>query len=71
MKWWWPVAGRPTGLDAIEWAKKGEALGAGEILLTCPWDADGTKKGFDLEMTRRRHQRRPHPQSSPPAAAAP
>ena len=41
----------PTGLDAIEWAKKGEALGAGEILLTS-MDADGTKKGFDLEMTR-------------------
>ncbi|MDY4953241.1 MAG: imidazole glycerol phosphate synthase subunit HisF [Candidatus Onthomonas sp.] len=41
----------PTGLDAIEWAQKGEALGAGEILLTS-MDADGTKKGFDLEMTR-------------------
>ena len=41
----------PTGLDAIAWAKKGEALGAGEILLTS-MDADGTKKGFDLEMTR-------------------
>ena len=41
----------PTGLDAIEWAKKGEALGAGEILLTS-MDADDTKKGFDLEMTR-------------------
>lgn len=41
----------PTGLDAVEWAKKGEALGAGEILLTS-MDADGTKKGFDLEMTR-------------------
>lgn len=41
----------PTGLDAIEWAKQGEALGAGEILLTS-MDADGTKKGFDLEMTR-------------------
>ena len=39
----------PTGLDAIEWAKKGEALGAGEILLTS-MDADGTKKGFDLEL---------------------
>lgn len=41
----------PTGLDAIEWAKQGEALGAGEILLTS-MDADGTKKGFDLDMTR-------------------
>lgn len=41
----------PTGLDAVEWAKKGEALGAGEILLTS-MDADGTKTGFDLDMTR-------------------
>lgn len=41
----------PTGLDAVEWAKQGEALGAGEILLTS-MDADGTKQGFDLEMTR-------------------
>ena len=40
-----------TGLDAVEWAKRGEALGAGEILLTS-MDADGTKAGFDLEMTR-------------------
>ena len=41
----------PTGKDAIEWAKEGERLGAGEILLTS-MDADGTKQGFDLEMTR-------------------
>ena len=41
----------PTGLDAVEWALRGEALGAGEILLTS-MDADGTKAGFDLEMTR-------------------
>jgi cyclase len=41
----------PTGLDAVEWAKQGEALGAGEILLTS-MDADGTKQGFDLEMTK-------------------
>jgi len=40
-----------TGLDAVEWAKRGEALGAGEILLTS-MDADGTKAGFDLEMTK-------------------
>ena len=40
-----------TGLDAVEWARRGEALGAGEILLTS-MDADGTKAGFDLEMTR-------------------
>ena len=41
----------PTGLDGVEWARRGEALGAGEILLTS-MDADGTKAGFDLEMTR-------------------
>ncbi len=41
----------PTGLDAVEWAREGERLGAGEILLTS-MDADGTKAGFDIEMTR-------------------
>jgi cyclase len=41
----------PTGLDAVEWAKKAESLGAGEILLTS-MDRDGTKKGYDLELTR-------------------
>lgn len=40
-----------TGIDAIEWAKKVEALGAGEILLTS-MDCDGTKAGYDLELTR-------------------
>lgn len=40
----------PTGLDAVEWAKKGENLGAGEILLTS-MDRDGTKIGYDLELT--------------------
>ncbi|MFH1429719.1 MAG: imidazole glycerol phosphate synthase subunit HisF [Candidatus Margulisiibacteriota bacterium] len=40
-----------TGLDAVEWAKKVEELGAGEILLTS-MDADGTKAGYDLELTR-------------------
>ena len=40
-----------TGLNAIEWAKKVEKLGAGEILLTS-MDTDGVKKGFDLEITR-------------------
>lgn len=39
----------PTGLDVVEWAKKGEALGAGEILLTS-MDTDGTKAGFDIPM---------------------
>lgn len=41
----------PTGLDAVEWAKQVQALGAGEILLTS-MDGDGTKSGFDLELTR-------------------
>ncbi len=41
----------PTGLDAFEWAKEVESRGAGEILLTS-MDADGTKAGFDLEITR-------------------
>ncbi len=42
----------PTGLDALEWARKVEKLGAGEILLTS-MDADGTKNGYDLELTGR------------------
>jgi len=41
----------PTGIDAIDWAKDGADRGAGEILLTS-MDADGTKNGFDLELTR-------------------
>jgi cyclase len=41
----------PTGLDALEWAKKVVALGAGEILLTS-MDADGTKAGYDVRLTR-------------------
>ena len=41
-----------VGLDAIEWAKEAEKLGAGEILLTS-MDCDGAKKGYDLELTRR------------------
>ena len=40
-----------TGLDIVEWAKRVEKLGAGEILLTSK-DADGTKEGYDLEMTK-------------------
>jgi len=40
-----------TGLDIVDWAKRVEELGAGEILLTSK-DADGTKAGYDLEMTR-------------------
>jgi len=41
---------RGTGLDAVEWAKKAVSLGAGEILLTS-MDADGTKDGYDCELT--------------------
>jgi cyclase len=39
-----------TGLEAVAWARRVEGLGAGEIVLTC-MDADGTKDGYDLEMT--------------------
>lgn len=42
---------KPRGLDAVEWAKKTEAYGAGEILLTS-MDRDGRKDGYDLELTR-------------------
>jgi len=41
----------PTGFDTLEWARKVERLGAGEILLTS-MDRDGTKEGFDLELTK-------------------
>ncbi|MCX5668288.1 MAG: imidazole glycerol phosphate synthase subunit HisF [Candidatus Omnitrophica bacterium] len=41
-----------TGLDAIQWAKKAQSLGAGEILLTS-MDYDGTKEGYDIELTKR------------------
>jgi cyclase len=41
----------PTGIDAVEWAARAEALGAGEILLTS-MDRDGTRDGFDLPLTR-------------------
>jgi len=40
-----------TGIDAIAWAKEGVARGAGEILLTS-WDQDGTRAGYDLDLTR-------------------
>ena len=40
-----------TGIDALEWVKQGTALGAGEILLTS-MDKDGTKDGYDIELTR-------------------
>jgi len=41
----------PTGMEAVEWARQGVAMGAGEILLTS-MDADGTMDGYDLELTR-------------------
>jgi cyclase len=54
-KEWWEVhinGGRvPTGLEAVAWARRVEELGAGEIVLTS-MDADGTKAGYDLPMTR-------------------
>lgn len=40
-----------TGIDAVQWAKKAQSLGAGEILLTS-MDSDGTKDGYDVELTR-------------------
>jgi imidazole glycerol-phosphate synthase subunit HisF len=53
IKWEVYVAGgrTPTGLDAVEWARRAVELGAGEILLTSI-DADGTKRGYDIELTR-------------------
>jgi len=42
---------RPTGLDALDWTMQAEQLGAGEILLTS-MDRDGTKDGYDIELTR-------------------
>jgi len=42
---------KATGLDAVEWGKRMQAAGAGEILLTS-MDRDGTKQGFDVELTR-------------------
>lgn len=42
----------PTGIDAVEWASRVESLGAGEILLTS-MDRDGTKDGYDLDLTRK------------------
>jgi cyclase len=42
---------KPTGLDAVDWARRVQALGAGEILLTS-MDRDGTRNGYDVELTR-------------------
>ena len=47
----WTHGGRtPTGIDVIEWARRAESLGAGEVLLTS-MDRDGTRDGFDTELT--------------------
>lgn len=43
---------KPTGIDAIQWAKKAEELGAGELLVTS-MDRDGTKSGYDLELIKK------------------
>ena len=40
----------PTGIEAVDWARRVEQLGAGEIVLTC-MDRDGTRDGYDLEIT--------------------
>jgi cyclase len=52
-RWWVYINGgrTPTGLDAVEWAKRAEKLGAGEILLTS-MDYDGTKDGYDIALTK-------------------
>ena len=42
----------PTGMDVLEWAQRGVALGAGEILLTS-MDRDGTQQGYELNLTRK------------------
>ena len=63
----------PTGIDAVEWAERAESRGAGEILLTS-MDRDGTKEGFDLELTargRRRRRRAGHRQRRRRHARAP
>lgn len=47
---------KPTGIDALEWGEKVQAQGAGEILLTS-MDCDGTKAGYDIELTREMSRR--------------
>ena len=63
----------PTGLEAVAWAQRVEELGAGEIVLTS-MDADGTKAGYDLPMTRAvseavRHSRRRQRRRREPGAS--
>jgi imidazole glycerol-phosphate synthase subunit HisF len=51
MKLWCKAGARPWGLDAVAWAKHAENLGAGEICLNSI-DADGTRQGYELNLTR-------------------
>jgi len=59
-----------TGKDALQWAKESVELGAGEILLTS-WDQDGTRAGFDLELTRAFAEALPVPVIASGGAAGP
>jgi cyclase len=59
-----------TGLEALEWAKEAVKRGTGEILLTS-WDRDGTRQGFDIELTRRLSENLPIPVIASGGAAGP
>ena len=61
---------KPTGIDAVSWAKKAVALGAGEVLLTS-MDADGHRAGYDLELTRTISEAVPVPVIASGGAGAP
>jgi cyclase len=61
---------RGTGQDALQWARRAVALGAGEILLTS-WDQDGTRSGFDIELTRAFAEALPVPVIASGGAAGP
>ena len=59
-----------TGLDALEWAARGVALGAGEVLLTS-WDQDGTREGYDIDLVAAVSARVPVPVVASGGASAP
>ena len=61
---------KPTGIDAVSWAKKAVTLGAGEVLLTS-MDADGHRAGYDLELTRAISEAVPVPVIASGGAGAP
>jgi len=61
---------KPTGIDAVSWAKKAVALGAGEVLLTS-MDADGHRAGYDIELTRAISEAVPVPVIASGGAGAP